>query len=294
MPPSAPLAIMRANGWDSELGSAMKGWTLDDIEWRRFEPRKVDANLLAAAKAAAIVEHNGGDYAIYLRNVFAGDAGFCAAADAWGREEIRHGKALARWAALADPAFDFERRFARFTAGFRLPLEARRSVRGSRSGELMARCVVEAATSSFYSAMADAADEPVFRQICRAIAADEFRHYKLFHDSLGRYTERERIGRGRRAWVALGRFMETGGDDELPWAYHCGNDLPEPYDRRACARAWSRRAWGTYRQGHFDLGFRMILKAAGVRPGGWLGRQAARAGWGLMRWRTGRLDARAA
>lgn len=269
-------------------------WTLDDIEWRRFEPRKIDADLLAAARAAAIVEHNGGDYAVYLRNVFAGDADFCAAAEAWGREETRHGKALARWAAMADPEFDFDRRFDKFTAGFRLPLEARQSVRGSRSGELIARCVVEAATSSFYSAMADAAHEPVFRQICRRIAADEFRHYKLFHDALKRYLECERIGRRRRLWVALRRYMETGADDELPYAYHCGNDLPEPYDRRACARAWSRRAWAAYRRRHFDRGFRMILKAAGLRPRGWLGRGAARAGWGLMRWQAARPAARAA
>ena len=133
----------------------MKGWTLDDIPWRRFEAGKVDADLLAVARAAAIVEHNGADYGVYLRNVFAGDDAFVNAADVWAREEVRHGEALARWAAMADPSFDFEARFARFAAGYRLPLEARRSVRGSRSGELIARCVVEAATSSFYGALAD-------------------------------------------------------------------------------------------------------------------------------------------
>ena len=271
----------------------MKGWTLDDISWRRFDSRKVDANLLAVVRAAALVEHNGADYGAYLRNVFAGDHAFVHAAEGWAREEVRHGQALARWAALADPSFDFDSRFARFAAGYRLPLEARRSVRGSRSGELIARCVVEAATSSFYGALADAADEPVLEDICRRIAADEFRHYKLFHDTLKRYLESEGIGRWRRLWVVLSRVVEMN-DDELAYAWHCGNEAAPPYRRRQSARAYSRRAFRAYRRGHFDLGFRMILKAAGVNPHGWTGRQAARAGWRLMRWRAAGLATPAA
>ena len=42
----------------------MKHWTLDDIGWDRFDPIKVDADLLRIVKAASLVEHNGGDYAI--------------------------------------------------------------------------------------------------------------------------------------------------------------------------------------------------------------------------------------
>ncbi len=146
-------------------------WTLDDIPWARFDAARVDADVLKAVKAAAMVEHNGGDYVTYLCNVFPDDPEFQAAARAWGAEEVQHGQALARWARLADPGFDFEARFARFLAGFRLPLEAERSVRGSRTGELLARCMVEVGTSSFYSAMRDAADEPVLKEICRRIAA---------------------------------------------------------------------------------------------------------------------------
>ena len=260
----------------------MKGWTLDDIAWTRFDARKVDPDLLAAAKAAALVEHNGTDYEIYLRRVFAADPAFADAVSAWAREEVRHGKALARWARMADPSFDFEAAFARFTAGYRLPLDAESSVRGSPSGELISRCVIEAGTSSFYSALSATAEEPVLKEICRLVAADEFRHYKLFYDTLKRYLETERIGRWRRTRIALGRIAEAR-DDELAWAWHCGNGLPAPYDRRRCARAWRRHAWGCYRRGHFDLGLRMILKAAGLNPQGWLARQIARAGWTLMR-----------
>src|SRR5690242_20346297 len=112
----------------------MKHWTLDDIDWNRFDPRKVDADLLRIVKAASLVEHNGGDYAIYLENVFAGDPGFQQAARDWSMEEVQHGKALARWAQLPDPAWDFEVAFKRFTDGFKLPLAATTSVRGTRTG----------------------------------------------------------------------------------------------------------------------------------------------------------------
>src|SRR5918996_3984713 len=106
----------------------MKHWTMDDIPWDRFDSSKVDPEILKIVKAASMVEHNGGDYAAYLCNVFPDDPGFQAAAGAWGEEEIQHGRALGRWAELADPAFDFESSFARFLRGFRLPLDATRSV----------------------------------------------------------------------------------------------------------------------------------------------------------------------
>jgi len=166
----------------------MGTWTLDDIPWDRFDRDKVDPELLRIVKAASLVEQNGGDYAHYLCNVFHDDPDFQAVALAWGREEIQHGEALGRWAMLADPAFDHAEACRRFTAGFRVDLDAKASVRGTRSGELIARCIVETGTSSYYTALAEAAEEPVLQAICRRIAADEHRHYKLFYDHLKRLS----------------------------------------------------------------------------------------------------------
>ena len=73
-------------------------------------------------KAASLVEYNGADYATYLCNVFHDDDDFQAAAKAWAAEETQHGAALARWAALADPQFNFEASFKRFTDGYAIPL----------------------------------------------------------------------------------------------------------------------------------------------------------------------------
>src|SRR3546814_20469859 len=86
-----------------------------------------------------MVEYNGGDYATYLCNVFQDDADFQGAAKGWATEEVQHGQALARWAKLADDSFDFDRSFQRFRDGFKISTDAADSIRGSRSGELVAQ-----------------------------------------------------------------------------------------------------------------------------------------------------------
>ncbi len=259
---------------------ALQNWTLDDIPWHRFDAQKVDPDILKLVKAASLVEYNGGDYATYLCNVFSGDPEFQAAARTWANEEVRHGRALRRWAEMADESFDFEASFQTFLAGYRLPLEATSSVRGSRSGELVARCMVEIGTSSYYTALAEAAEEPVLRAIYSNIAGDEFRHYKLFYSYLNRYLEREGLGRLRRALVALGRVKESD-DDELAYAYYAANGEGETYDRRRCARAYFQRACSFYRAQHVRRMVVMSFMAAGLSPRGRLAEWAYR----ILSWR---------
>ena len=94
-----------------------QGWTMDDVHWELFDPSKVEPRLLSAIKAAALVEYNAPDYVTYLKRVFR-DAGDTVLSDLerWGREESQHGRALGRWAEMADPDFNLETAFARFRA----------------------------------------------------------------------------------------------------------------------------------------------------------------------------------
>jgi hypothetical protein len=263
------------------------GWTLEGLPWDRFDPGRVDPDILRVVKAASMVESNGGDYATYLCNVFSDDTAFQAAARAWAQEEVQHGQALARWARLADPAFDYEAAFKRFTEGYSLPLDAEASVRGSRAGELVARCIVEVGTSSYYTALHDASAEPLLKEICKRIAADELRHYKLFYTHLKRYLESERIGRWRRLLVALGRITESE-DDELAYAYYAANAGGEAYDRKRWSRAYLSRASGYYRVAHVQRAVAMTFKAAGLKPRGRLAKWAAWAAYRVLRARSRR------
>jgi rubrerythrin len=249
----------------------------------------VDPEILKVVKAASLVEYNGADYARYLKNVFADDPEFHAVIDHWAEEEIQHGQVLARWAKMADPEFDHDAAFARFLEGYRLPLDATDSVRGSRSGELVARCIVEVGTSSHYSALGEACREPVLREICKKIAADEFRHYKLFYSNLKRYLEKDGIGRGRRLMVALGRINESE-DDELAYAYFAANGWPESgYDRKRCSQAYARRALHHLAPKHVQRAIAMTFKAAGLAPQGRLASWVSRFAYRMLRSRQARL-----
>ncbi|MGC8476338.1 MAG: ferritin-like domain-containing protein [Acetobacteraceae bacterium] len=267
----------------------MKHWRLEQLPWERFDPARVDPALIPLVKAAAMVERNGGDYGIYLDRVFADDPDFRAAAALWAEEEIQHGEALGRWASLADPGWDFDAAFARYREGYHIAVDATASIRGSRAGELIARCMVETGTSSYYTALAESAAEPLLGRICAQIAADEFRHYKLFYDHLRRYLGRERIGLPRRLRIAAGRIGESE-DDELAFAWHCANEAAAaPFDRGRCTAAYLAGAMRCYRFRHVERGVGMIFKAVGLKPRGRLSALSARLAWRGLCWRRARL-----
>jgi hypothetical protein len=262
----------------------MKHWRIDEVRWDAFDRSKLDPEIVALVKAAAMVERNGIDYGTYLNRVFVDDPDFRAAADRWSLEEVQHGDALGRWAMLAEPGWDFEAAFHRYRTGYHLPLlDADMSVRGSRTGELIARCMVESGTSSYYSALGDAAREPVLQEICRLIAADEFRHFKLFYDHMKRYLRREQIGIWQRIRIAAGRIGESE-DDELAYAFYCGNAPAEAaYRHQQAIAGYMSRAMGMYRYGHLERAVGMILKAVGLPPRGRFSSWVTQGAWWLMR-----------
>jgi len=268
----------------------MKHWRIEDVAWDRFDPSRVNPEILRLVKAASVVERNGLDYAVYLNNVFTDDPDFQGAADNWAVEEVQHGDALGRWGMLADPSWDYPAAFERYRTSYQIPLDVDASVRGSRTGELIARCMVEVGTSSFYTALAEATDEPVLKGICKQIAADEYRHFKLFYDHMHRYLKRERLGVLQRARIALGRVTESE-DDELAYAYHCTNEPTGiAYDHKRCIAAYMSRAMGYYRRPHIDRAMGMMFKVIGFTPHGRVSRLASRFAYGAMRRRGRRFE----
>ncbi len=269
-------------------------WGLDDIGWDKFDPSKVDPDMVMAIKTASLVEANSQDYVTYLLNVFKDETWLHDTIRRWGVEERLHGETLAAWARLADPSFDFEVSLTRFREGYRLPLDATESVRGSRAGELLARCVVECGTSSYYSAIRDATEEPVLKQVAHLIAGDEFRHYKLFYDTLKRFDPKDSLGLFAKIRLTIGRVNETD-DDELSYAFHCANYGPEvPYDRQKSILAYSKRAYSNYRYGHLARAIAMMLKAIGISPHGTIANITQRSAWWLWEKRARKLSRLAA
>ena len=137
----------------------MARWTLDDIPWERFDRAKVDPDILRIVKAASLVEQNGADYAHYLCNVFADDPGFPGRGAALGRggDPARPG-ARPLGGARRSGLRPCRRLRAASPRASACRSTRRASVRGSRAGELVARCIVETGTSSYYTALAEADD----------------------------------------------------------------------------------------------------------------------------------------
>ncbi|MBN8521715.1 MAG: ferritin-like domain-containing protein [Alphaproteobacteria bacterium] len=256
------------------------------MPWDKLNPALVDADLLKVIKAAALVEYAAETYADYLCKVFADDAAFCAIARAWAVEEVQHGKVLGLWAEKIDPSWTLETAMAKFRAGYmpeHFKNDDTHSVRGSRTGEMIARCMVETGTSSYYSAIGASVDEPVLKEICAKIAGDEFRHYKLFYDTLNIYLAKENMGKMGRLKVALSRIAESE-DDELSYAFFAANaNDNDVYDRATWNREYMRRAYGYYKKPQVERAVSMVFKACGFDPKGLAGKGASKAAWWLIR-----------
>jgi tRNA isopentenyl-2-thiomethyl-A-37 hydroxylase MiaE len=240
-------------------------WAVADLPWERFDRSLVDQNILKLVKAAALVEYNAGDYATYLSNIFGGDPDFCEKISRWAREETQHGEALGAWAKRADPSFDFESAFARYKAGYHINAETHTSIRGSKTGELIARCVVEAGTSSYYTALGEATAEPVLKSLCRSISADEFRHYKMFYSYLECSLDCEKQSRFERLKIGLGR-VEESEDDELAFAYFAANTpAGSIFNRPLYTSKYMMRAYPLYRRDNLGHMITLIARACGFR-----------------------------
>lgn len=271
-----------------------QGWTLDEVRWSAFDPSKATPRMIAAIKAAALVEMNAPDYVVYLKRVFH-DAGpdVHAAIDQWGGEESQHGRALGRWAEMADPSYKVAEAFDRFRAGYspeHFQDADSASIRGSRRGEMIARCVVESGTSTYYTAIKEATEEPVLKEIAGRIAADEFRHYKLFFETLHAQGEPD-LSFWKKLKIAAGRITESD-DDELAYAYYCAN-VPAsdtectPYRREFYTKVASSILNTIYRRHHIQKLVQMVAKAVGAAPHGSLAKIAGAVLWRFLRMRAG-------
>jgi rubrerythrin len=279
-------------GLTNLLVAKMQTWSLNDISWDSFDASLVDPDIVPIIKAASVVEFNADDYRHYLNNVLDGDRRSRAAIKQWSLEEIQHGRALGKWAELADPLFNFESSYWRFVENFTFTLDVSQSVRGSRVGELVARCMVETGTSSFYSALGDATDEPVLKELCCCISEDEFAHYQMFYAQMSRYLKDEDLSLRERLRVAFDRIAETE-DDELATAYWAANRPGEPFDRRPNSVAYARGTLRYYQPKHIRRMIDMVFNALGLNPSGPLGWAATRFARAFI-WYRGRFTLRAA
>ncbi len=262
-------------------------WDMNDIDYSKIDRTKITPDLVMVVKAAALVEYNAVAYSSYLERVFADDPAFQEMSRCWATEEVQHGKSLGKWAESVDPTWNLERAMEKFREGYKIDhINNDASIRGSRAGEMVARCMVETGTSSYYSAIGTSTDEPVLKEICAKIAGDEFRHYKLFYDTLNRYLSIEGMGKWARLKIALSRIAESE-DDELSYAFFAANAGDnDVYDRKIWNREYMKRAYSYYQEPQVDRAVAMVFKACGFDPKGMAGKSVGKVAWWLIQQTT--------
>lgn len=272
---------------DREFTLIPKRWSVDDLPWEKFESEKVNLRLLALAKGASLVEFNSGDYVTYLLNIFRDYPEMFEEIKRWGAEERLHGEALRAWCEKADPQFNFDQSFKDFLNAYRIPTNLTESVRGSLSQELVARCVVEAGTTTYYTALKDSCEEPVLKEICRRIAGDEGRHYRFFMEYLeDKFLSLEGQNKFQRFKTTLKRLVEST-DEELTTAFCVAN--PQLSEGRKTLKAqnevYFRTAAPIYQPRHLITAMILLFRAAGIRPRPWLMQLIGRNFWRVLQFR---------
>jgi hypothetical protein len=125
----------------------------------------------------------------------------------------------------------------------------------------------------------------VLKAICKQIAADELRHYRMFLDGMRHQHSLERLSLLGRLRVAFGRIRESD-DDELAFAFHCANEGTNDYDHQRSNKAYGALAYQLYQFHHAQRAVGMVFKATGLNPQGWLSRGTARWAWRKMQSRA--------
>jgi hypothetical protein len=190
-------------------------WTLADIAFDRIDiaAARSDDFLFTTLASASFVEILAQTYSANLIAHFAGDTEITEwLATHWQPEEVQHGEALKRYVTTVWPEFDWDGGHARFAADYAACCTIEQ-LEPQRALELIARCVVETGTSTFYRAIHDYTEEPVLRMLIERIKTDEAAHYTFFRRHFALLNDRKR--HPARAVIATiwRRVREVRGED---------------------------------------------------------------------------------
>lgn len=121
----------------------------------------------------------------------------------WEVEELQHGNALRAYVAHVWPEFEWQIAYNDFLEEYSRYCKVE-LLEPSKALEMVARCVVETGTATFYQALARSSTEPVMRNLATRIANDEVNHYKHFFRYFRRLRQKEGLSR-RHIFGALSR-----------------------------------------------------------------------------------------
>lgn len=250
-------------------GARTLRWRLEDLDLQAVDRAAVASrdDIFLLVCSASFIESGTDLYTRNLLDYFSGDREFGVwLSQQWEPEELQHGRALRAYVEHVWPDFDWEGAFADFFADYS-KLCTLDELEPSRGRELVARCMVEMGTTTYYQALNAVCDEPVLRDLTWRIRTDEVQHYKHFYQRFLLYRRNEGLGRGQvmaALWRRIAELRRSDADVALrhaaAWRWR---DCPAP------------PALDDVRQQVFDsvrtefpieLAVRMIIKPLGLGP----------------------------
>lgn len=201
-------------------------WDLGSIPWDHFDISQVRdrEDLFYLVTAASFIEIAADLYSNNLAQYFAGDHEIVEWLESsWQKEEVRHGTTLRNYAQLAWPSFNWEFAYSQFFSDY-----SRKCIISAYEPthvlEMVARCVVETGTATFYQSLATQTNEPVLKGIALAIRAEEINHYKHFYAYFNKLNVDSITNRWQIFGAVLRRVIEARKDDAECAMWHVFNN----------------------------------------------------------------------
>jgi hypothetical protein len=198
-------------------------WHLEDIDFSSTDTARmrVRDDIFLLVCSASFVESGAETYAHNLVDYFTGDTEVGEwLSEHWKVEELQHGRALKTYVQHVWPEFDWDSAYAAFFAEY-AKLCTCDELEPTRGQELVARCIVEMGTTTYYQALNAVFDEPVLRDITWRIRTDEVQHYKHFYDYFLRYQQQENLRRPHviaTLWRRVAELRKSDTDIALRYA----------------------------------------------------------------------------
>jgi rubrerythrin len=192
-----------------------QAWSLDRVPWAAIDRTQIRQreDLFYLVAAASFIEIASELYTRNLMHYYARDLAVLGWLESrWEKDEVRHGRVLRDYVAQVWPEFDWALAYAGFLADY-APQCTVDAYEPTPALELIARCVVETGTSSFYAALAAQSPDPVLAGIALRIRADEINHYKHFLQFFRKYNAVKPVGRRRILGVLWRRALEARNGD---------------------------------------------------------------------------------
>lgn len=244
-------------------------WHLEQIDLQAIDRATVaprdDIFLLVCS--ASFIESGTDMYTRNLLEYFADDRDFGDwLRERWEPEELQHGRALRAYVEHVWPEFDWPGAYADFYAEYSA-LCTLDELEPSRGRELVARCIVEMGTTTYYQALNAICEEPVLRDLTWRIRTDEVQHYKHFYHRFLGYQRSEGLGRSQviaALWRRVAELRRSDADVALrhasAWRWRDSSEPPALRDVR-------QRVFDRMRTEYpIELAVRMIIKPLRLGP----------------------------